>query len=208
MTGVHHVDSPPTIATAISTSPSAARAGSRRRSRSSSSGRTARASRSCRDVPNPTSLAFDREGRLYVEPVRRQRLPRRGRTAARRCMRPISASPAASRSVRTARSSSAIDPARSCASSDGHAPAFACCRRASPRSISRSGPTATSTSPRDARHARPRLSRLAGRRGDAVHAGFGARRAWPSTPRPSVCRRRARRLQRPVPDPPRRRAPN
>ena len=65
------------------------------------------------DLPNPTSLAFDRRRAApRVEPVRRQRVSRRRRRTRHDGARPISASRAASRSGRTARSTSAIDPDR------------------------------------------------------------------------------------------------
>ena len=54
------------IATAICTSPTAARAASRCRCRSSACGRTARARRSASGIVNPTSMAIGPDGELYV----------------------------------------------------------------------------------------------------------------------------------------------
>ena len=72
--------------TAISTSPSADRAASRRRSSIFVVRPDGTREPFVSDLPNPTSLAFDPDGRaVRVEPVRRQRAPRRRRTAARRC---------------------------------------------------------------------------------------------------------------------------
>ena len=131
------------------------------------------------------------------------------RTAARRSMRATSASRAGSRSVPTARSSSAIGRAPSCAStSDGRARAFA----SLPPSVAAFhlafGPdghlyvAAPTLGTRD-----PDLSHRARRRGRRLElrlrpsAGARLRRG-----RPPVCRRRAGRLQRPLPDPARRAA--
>ena len=140
----------PTIATAISTSPSADRAGSRRRSRSSSSARTARASRSSATCRTRRRSTFDRDGRLYVSSRfdgSVYRVEADGRRVAvcersRRRVRPR----VRSRRRALRRRSIGLGAARR--AGRPRARRSRRCRRAWPRSTSPSVPTATSTSPR------------------------------------------------------------
>ena len=112
---------------------------------------TARASRSSSGIANPTSLAFDRDGRLYVSSRFDGSVYRVDADGSRRRRsRPTSASRAASRSTpdgdAVRRRSIRNDPARR---ATGTRRVFAShARRASPRSTWRSAPTAGCTSPR------------------------------------------------------------
>ena len=143
-----------------------------------------------------------RRAALRFEPVRRQRPSHRRRRRARRCRRPISASPCGIAFGPDGALLSAIDRARFCASTRrARRRSSPASRRASPRFISRSVPTAVSTSP-------PRRWRRATRsiaispdgevevvlRRLRPAAGAGVRRSTAHLLR----RRRARRLERRV----------
>ena len=123
-TGLHQVDNPVFDREGNCTSPTAARAASRCRCRSSASRRTARASRSAPASSTRRRWRSGRTAALRVEPLRGHGVSRRTPTARTSASPPISASRAASRSTPTGACSSAIAPARSSASRR-HGDAFA-----------------------------------------------------------------------------------
>ena len=115
-TGLHQVDNPVFDREATSTSPTAARAVSRCRCRSSACGPNGTRETFSSGIVNPTSMAIDPEGRLYVSSRFEGTSTGSIRDGAPSRSPPISASRAGWRSRRTARCSSAIVRARSSAS--------------------------------------------------------------------------------------------